>query len=585
MARVDADGNPIFGTTGSAYQQNVDGGGGYGGQAPDATSGVNPYAATPPLPTQQPPGGGESGAQALANAALFNARRRVWDSVPSAVAPQAPVAQPTPYNVTPQPPEPTRSADPYRPQTPGVGNGGRLTLDGRPVVDPLHGGQPTPGEQIGGIPAPAVPHDVPYNAPPRVPPFNITPRPPEPYNVTPPPSPQIDPPSAPPGGAGQPQSGTGSNPGAPGGAFSPYQPAVIGGKYDYNAQQIGPSSAGYNISNVGAPPTPDAYAQALKQSFQPYFDESQQNLSADLAAKGIMTSGAGVKEMQDLTAKNNATYASALAPLIQQGYGQQFSANTQNAAAQTGANRDQFQTNEQRSAADVAAQNRAREFGIGNNFAGDQFNANNINGASRGAFDANVQSGLMTQGNVYNAQESNAQRQQQLDMFNATRGDNIYGANADRQNQYNLASMGYGNQNYQNAMREFAGLNATGLSSQGNALSQGMQNAFNGWQRAGENGAASAGQMGYNRGYGAGGGGGAGGNGGYDPAAGYYTDPNVYAGNGFDPTQQQYDPNLAANVQNPYQTQLPPSYDPSVGLPQLPTDPTMSGGNPYQPVG
>ena len=524
MARVDADGNPIFGTTGSAYQQNVDGGGGYGGQAPDATSGVNPYAATPPLPTQQPPGGGEYGAQALFNASGANH-----------YVPQGPVARYTPFNVTPQ-------------------------MEGPPAVAPQAPvAQPTP--------------------------YNITPRPPEPYNVTPPPSPQIDPPSAPPGGAGQPQSGTGSNPGAPGGAFDPYQPAVIGGKYDYNAQQLGPSSAGYNISNVGAPPTPDAYAQALKQSFQPYFDESQQNLSADLAAKGIMTSGAGVKEMQDLTAKNNATYASALAPLIQQGYGQQFSANTQNAAAQTGANRDQFQTNEQRSAADVAAQNRAREFGIGNNFAGDQFNANNINGASRGAFDANVQSGLMTQGNIYNAQESNAQRQQQLNMFNATRGDNIYGANADRQNQYNLASMGYGNQNYQNAMREFAGLNATGLSSQGNALSQGMQNAFNGWQRAGENGAASAGQMGYNRGYGAGGGGGAGGNGGYDPAAGYYTDPNVYAGNGFDPTQQQYDPNLAANVQNPYQTQLPPSYDPSVGLPQLPTDPTMSGGNPYQPVG
>ena len=75
------------------------------------------------------------------------------------------------------------------------------------------------------------------------------------------------------------------------------------------------------------------YQAALTQSLAPQFAQSQQNLTGQLAAEGILGSGAGSKQFQDLTANDNATYANALMPLIQQGYAQQFGAQQDNAAS------------------------------------------------------------------------------------------------------------------------------------------------------------------------------------------------------------------------------------------------------------
>lgn len=135
----------------------------------------------------------------------------------------------------------------------------------------------------------------------------------------------------------------------------------------------------YQVAQVAAPPTPDAYASALQQSFAPYFGESQQQLAGDLAGMGILSSGAGAKQLQDLTARNNATYANALLPLIQQGFGQQFQANAQNAGAQNQAasqgysgalqsflNQLQNQFAAQRQNQDLQAQYGLAQMGYGN---------------------------------------------------------------------------------------------------------------------------------------------------------------------------------------------------------------------------
>ena len=87
-------------------------------------------------------------------------------------------------------------------------------------------------------------------------------------------------------------------------------------------------------TNVSAPPTPDAYAAALQAAYAPMFDKQRQALNANQAANGTLTSGAGNYGQQDLTAQNDATLAAGLQPLIQQGFGQQFQANVDNANSQ-----------------------------------------------------------------------------------------------------------------------------------------------------------------------------------------------------------------------------------------------------------
>jgi hypothetical protein len=91
-------------------------------------------------------------------------------------------------------------------------------------------------------------------------------------------------------------------------------------------------------SGPNATPGPNMYASALQQQFAPYFQQSYQDLGAQEAGMGILNSGAANKDFQDLTARNNSTYASALTPLIQQGFGEQFQAQQSNQQAY-----DQFQ--------------------------------------------------------------------------------------------------------------------------------------------------------------------------------------------------------------------------------------------------
>lgn len=92
-------------------------------------------------------------------------------------------------------------------------------------------------------------------------------------------------------------------------------------------------SSAPTVSQVQNAPAPSAYAQALQTALAPQFAINQGNLNAQQAAMGTLTSGAGNYGQQQLTAQNNATYANALLPLIQQGYAQDAAASSQNAGA------------------------------------------------------------------------------------------------------------------------------------------------------------------------------------------------------------------------------------------------------------
>lgn len=128
-----------------------------------------------------------------------------------------------------------------------------------------------------------------------------------------------------------------------------------------------------SIANVNAPNMQDAtqaYTQAVQSSFQPYFDQQQQGLKAQLAAQGILRSGAGNQGLQDLTAQQNAQVSGAVAPLIQQGFGQQFQAATGNAGAYNSALM-QMVNNQ------LQAQLANQQMGM----QGQEFNANLVNNA------------------------------------------------------------------------------------------------------------------------------------------------------------------------------------------------------------
>lgn len=175
------------------------------------------------------------------------------------------------------------------------------------------------------------------------------------------------------------------------------------------------------VSTVGAPPTPDAYRQAVQQSLQPTFDASADQLAARQAAMGTLSSGQGNKDFQTLYANNNATVAGATAPLIQQGFAQTYGANQQNASA---ANSYQQLLQQQ---AYGAGQNQ-----INNNLQAQEFNAGQGN-----------QFGLAQMG------YSNSNYQQQMAQLAGLQsqglGGQISGYNQGANNQLNAYTNGYQN--------------------------------------------------------------------------------------------------------------------------------------------
>lgn len=217
-----------------------------------------------------------------------------------------------------------------------------------------------------------------------------------------------------------------------------------------------------SVTTVGAPPTPDAYRQAVQQSLQPTFDDQQQQLAARLNALGILPSGAANKGFQDLTAQNNATVAGATAPLIAQGFGQQFQAGSQNAGA---ANAYQDLIQQQ---AFTGGQN-----AINNNLNAQEFDA-----------------GLNQQTNLANQQAANALQ---------------------------LAQMGYGNADYQQIIAQLAGLQSQGLGGQESIIGQGVPQALNAYTQSYNSLLPYSSSAGYASGYGTGSG--LPGNLGYTPAS------------------------------------------------------------------
>jgi hypothetical protein len=237
---------------------------------------------------------------------------------------------------------------------------------------------------------------------------------------------------------------------APSGPPSMLPPSVLPPQAPPSAPPSGVTppvgSGGPTPAMIGAPPTPEAYSQALQASFSPYFQQSQNDLAAREASMGILHSGAANKDFQDLTARNNATFANALAPLIQQGFGQQFQANEGNANAYN--------------------QVLAQMLGI---------NAN--------------------------AQQTNAQLGLQGQEFNANLINQALLQNNDIANQFALARAQFGNSDYLNALGQMGGFMGTGLSGLGYVLGQGMQNQFNGYTNGYQSMLPYIQQLGQSQGY------------------------------------------------------------------------------------
>lgn len=215
----------------------------------------------------------------------------------------------------------------------------------------------------------------------------------------------------------------------------------------------------YSVSQVGAPPTPQAYFDAVQQSYQPYFDASQQQLEAELASKGILGSGAGSKGLQDLTAYNNATLENATAPLIAQGFSQQAAANTANAAANNTQGQTTYAGNLQTALANSPLETNA-------SFT----NAGATNTALSSA--QQIANQLLQQQNSLGlqGQEYNAGLQSTYDL-----------ANQNASNTQTLAQEGYANQDYLNALNELYGLTQSGLGTQGSILSSSLNGQINGY--------------------------------------------------------------------------------------------------------
>lgn len=206
-----------------------------------------------------------------------------------------------------------------------------------------------------------------------------------------------------------------------------------------------PPMAAINAPALSGAASP--YLQAVQQSLQPYFDQQQESLKAQLAAQGILPSGAGNQGLQDLTAMQNAQVSGAVAPLIQQGFGQQFSAAQGNASAYNQA----------------LAQMLQEQFG---------------------------------------AQQTNAQLGMQGQEFNANLLNNAIMQNTGYNNQALMAGAGYGNSDYLNALAQMGGLNSQNLGYLNSILSGGMNNQVNSYMGGQNLGAGYAAQIGQNQGYG-----------------------------------------------------------------------------------
>lgn len=96
----------------------------------------------------------------------------------------------------------------------------------------------------------------------------------------------------------------------------------------------GVASGAPPIAQVSSPTDITSTASGLvSQALQPYFQQSQEGLEAQLAANGLLGSGAGSQQLQQLSALNNATFAQAMLPVMQQQQQLQSGAASQNANA------------------------------------------------------------------------------------------------------------------------------------------------------------------------------------------------------------------------------------------------------------
>ena len=275
-------------------------------------------------------------------------------------------------------------------------------------------------------------------------------------------------------------------------------------------------------TNISAPPTPDAYATALQAAYAPMFDKQRQALNANQAANGTLTSGAGNYNQQELTAQNNATLARELQPLIQQGFGQQFQANVDNANSQNSfenmLKQQQFAGAQQNAGAANAtdAAYRSQQFAGQEQYANanntanlaqrqQQFSADAANAGATNSFRD------LLQGQSFSAAEANAQRRLQAGEFNANLQNGNQQANLAAYNQYRLSQLGYANQTYRDRLQNYYGLTSQGLSAQNGAASQGASNQYNAYGQGADRGAAAGAALGSAIGGGSFGGGGGGG--------------------------------------------------------------------------
>lgn len=256
-----------------------------------------------------------------------------------------------------------------------------------------------------------------------------------------------------------------SSPG--GGSTSPTGPTSLSDP-TYQSLLKGPKSTGYSAAQVANPELPvAAYTTALQQAYAPQFQESQQDLAENLAGMGILTSGSGSKQFQDLTARDNATVASGLLPLIEQGYSNNYNSQTLNAAADNAAS---------------------------------QFGAGAANSASSQGY-AGALSDLQTgQGNAQQTGIANLNANTGTNNLNAQLGEETNLANLTNAANFNQQQAGYSNEDYLAEMQQLYGLQSSGLTSANGLLNTGLNQSANAYtgaeasanQAAGQIGAASA---------------------------------------------------------------------------------------------
>jgi hypothetical protein len=183
------------------------------------------------------------------------------------------------------------------------------------------------------------------------------------------------------------------------------------------------------------------YLAAIQQSMAPAIQSNLQQLQASLAANGIGQSGAANQANQKFFGDVNAAENSALAPLIQQGFGQQFSANSQNAQANNSASMQQYLAAIQSTLGTQAAQQAMSQLLQQQGFAGAQQNSSNALQSQE--FNDQLLASILT-GNA--------------NAFNTTQNNQL----------------GFGNQAFQGGIGSLLGLNGQGLSGTTGIVGQGQ---------------------------------------------------------------------------------------------------------------